>query len=305
MKFKNIAIIIALIVITVATTAAVITADKKVEPENRPDLPASAKSNPDKGEYYDSSYAKWNSGNQTYETIKVSLDTDIDEKDVQRVASFAELNEPSNEYVNKLMKSKDKVDLALVEYSKAMKEYYKEHPEILYSSKWEVGQGGPLEIIKGIDLKDYNRLMKHLRPDSPFCAPIMIAIEEVSKAHIDNINTSQTGVEKWKQSFNSKEKEARSQIEQIVSQLKQGNNQSSEQIRKQISEMGIFAYPAIYDELKVNPDSRIKNLVGGFTVLTQEKTQTNKDDKKTTVLISGSEENSEEFIRSIMNLSAQ
>lgn len=308
MRHQKIAIIIVtLTVIILAAIGGEIGFNReRVEPKKRPDLPASVKWNQDKGQYYDGRYVKWNPEKQIYESIEVSSNTDIDDKDVQRVALFDELDEQSNEYVNKLIKSNDKVDMTLVMYSKAMKDYCEEHPEILFSSKWEVGQGGPLEIIKGIEFKDYNKLIKHVRTDSPFCAPIMIAVEEVTKTRINNIDTSQTGIEKWKQSLKGKEKEARSKIEQIVGQLEQGNSESSEQIRKQISEMGIFAYPAIYDELKANPDSDLKTLVDGFTVLTQVKTETSKDEK-TTVLISGckSEEKSEEFIRSIMNLSTQ
>ena len=153
-------------------------------------MPASAKFNPETGNYFDSDFFEWDTNTQTYTDKPAQIPENYQPP---RVATMT-----VEEWANSHKDSTDEIDIALLKYTEAMNEYMKNHPELMASSRWEVGQdGGPLTILTDLGVVKLPELLKHVNWEDPFVVPVMIAIEQICKTRIGDIYTDEVGVANW------------------------------------------------------------------------------------------------------------
>ena len=113
------------------------------------------------------------------------------------------------------MKAAFEIALVPCAYEKEMEKYFEENPELTGSSKWEVGKDGPLHIITDLGIENIEELLTHVEKNDPFTAPVMIAVEEMLESHIGNIDTSEDGIDVWKNELEIKLKNADTELKNI------------------------------------------------------------------------------------------
>ncbi len=203
-------------------------------------LPESAEYNEDTGNYYDMGIVDWDSVNKQYKIKEASI--------LKRNALFTK-KMTKEEWVDLHKDSTNPVDKALIKYYEAYKNYSNKHPEILNSSKWEVGEDGPLKIITDLGIEKLPQLIGYVQKDNPFTVPVMIAIEKIAKTRIGDIDPSDSGVISWKRSWNTVVANSESRFYAVVKNLKGNKAADQSKITSSFQGLGIFALPFVYNEV--------------------------------------------------------
>lgn len=248
---KIVLVVILALVIALAGTTYIFAEGhgKYKEPANgREGLPSSVKFNPDTNEYYDSNLGEWDSNAQTYRYVEPKI-TPTPEGYIAPKYSTATLED----WINNHKDSNDPVDVALMKYFEAMPEYYKNHPELGLSSKWEVGgeEGGPLTIVTDLGIKGLPQLLKYVDWQNPWNLTIVaeIAIDEICRTMTPYTGTDDQIVAQWRDAFNNRISNAKSKVDDIAQKLGKDLPVNDEEINNNFAELGVFALPSVYDEV--------------------------------------------------------
>ena len=94
--------------------------------------------------------------------------------------------------------------------------------------------------------------------DSPFCIPVIFAIEDICKTDINSpAHFSEEEVAAWKNAFNEKLENAKPLVAKAVETLKNNPSVNDEEINNQLADAGIFALPYFYDEILKNSNASL------------------------------------------------
>lgn len=277
MKFnKKTLILISIAVILIAaitstTLAMASDGGKYKEPSTKPSgLPPSAKFNPEDGKYYDSDIVDWDSNSHQYVCKPQLPPANYQPKTVSTISG--------QEWINDHKNSVNEIDQAIIKYYYALQAYNEKHPELIFSSRWEVGQdGGPLTILTDLGVGKLPELLKSVDYQNPFAVNIMIAIDEICRTLIGNTDPSKEGISAWELALKDKVNNANGILDSVVLTLKENPSNKDELINSKLTEVGIFGLPYVYDEVinksndallkyadKVIPDQKLKefNITG-------------------------------------------
>jgi hypothetical protein len=253
MKYKSTLVLGVSVIATflIATNCIINASSNFKEPKVKPsELPASAKFNPDRGTYYDSDIVEWDAEKKQYKA-KEKFDSTSTTKKIKTI----------DEWVNAHKNSTDEIDVVIIEYLKSYDKYKEEHPEIMLSSKWEVGEDGPLKVLTNLGIKKVPSLVKHLDGDSPISVPILIAVEKMCRTHIADIDPSYQGVNNWKKELITKIKQSKEKSQLIISEIKKNKKIDKNAIKSKFEELGVLALPIVYNEVINNSNDELTEFI--------------------------------------------
>lgn len=226
------------------------------------DMPSYIRFNPETHTYYDSTQMQWDSKSKRYISIHQSP-MQKTASSIPSISSDVFNNPETSPPKEQRIAAKDPVEEAIAHYQQEASLYFEKHPELAASSKWEVGLNedgsGPLNVLIDLGLENLPHLFKHIKAEDSLCVPVMIAACEMTHSTTGVIDISDAGIQGWKNEFNSKIAKAQATINLIVSSSAEGNPVNFETVEEAWAFCGIFALPALYDELKSNPCSPVLN----------------------------------------------
>ena len=243
---KKITIIVTLVpiifAISVASYSSATGAGRYEEPDEKPPgLSEWAIFNPETGHYYNSRSFYWDSERQIYVDKSQPIQEDTEPIHGNQISI--------EEWIEEYYDADDPMDVLLLEYREAMREYWEQHPELGAASYWVVGQdGGPFSMLTDLGPAGLPTLLEHVDSEDPFVIPVMSAITHICKTYIGPAYTSEKYTTEWRNNFYTKLNSATGIITGMVQEIAAGGVEDSE-IITQFTELGIFALPAAYEEV--------------------------------------------------------
>ena len=199
--------------------------------------------NPYEGSYYDSHLAEWDEEFGEY----VEINSNYKNKKPE--------HKSWKHFVISYKDSEDEVKLAFIDYMKAYEKYYEENKQrIMLSSGYEVGQDGPLNIIKKLGIEKLPELLCYVEEENVFCIHAILAIMDMLKGEqFAPVDTSKEGIKVWKSAL--KDRLSSDEAKELIKEFK-NNKDSGEKIKLKLNNLGVFALPILYDEIinKSNDD---------------------------------------------------
>jgi len=223
------------------------------EPPRTEDIPDYVLWNPYKGVYYDSNVYDLdeNTGEYTMKEPVAYGDMGGDPIDPIDMVDEHARNE---EWVKNKLKvgTNDPLDIALIEYNKALHENIPS--KIVFSSECYSAEKDPnFYIISDLGIDYVPEMVERVLNNEPFSKQLLHAVALMTKLKPDFRGTYKSKVE-WIDHMYEIIDESESKVKNISKRIKENelkqNDDLMKQLKAELDDLGIFAYPYINEEIK-------------------------------------------------------
>jgi len=210
--------------------------------------------NEDLQEYYNSEIVTWDPDMQQYNLVERDLERTPPVNDVylsdDGVALWLDAHRNSDNLVEQL----------IVEYYDTYYDYQKKEAEEYDAAAGFVGASNfrssltfnsdVLDKIRGLDLQYLPELLSYVDANQPLSTVMPFAIESMMRSKIPSLGKHNSPVyfdyDQWHDDFEYRFTEAEIAVRELAGQFLPANGADVESV---ISEYGVFALPAIYDQI--------------------------------------------------------
>lgn len=234
-------VLILLIIFATITTLGVqrYTSAKKPyypEPQRSTKIPSHIKWNTNTGEYYNSKDFKWDEKTRKYIAIDMPINSNESLTNEHPLVTWLEDHKYSD----------DIIDKALIEYFSVPVD-----SKFGKASFYNPYNDTNLKKITSLGIENLPKMLKRIKSDKAVCSQLMSAVQVMTCTSAGFTDASDEGSNLWVLNLVEKAKNSHDIITNAHKKLKQEKNaEAINEIKKDISSLGIFGLPYAQDESK-------------------------------------------------------